>query len=220
MSWESTLEYYRIINESVNKRLKGHHSAKLLLFSLDFEEIVRLMNENKWVAIAEIIISAAKRLEKAGADFFLICTNTIHKVAEEVEGNVSIPLIHIVDETAKRIKEKGLKTVGLLGTKFTMEEKFYKERLRKHGITAIIPEKSERDYVDKVIFEELTFGIIKRSSRENLIRIIDNLISKGAEGIVLGCTELPLIIGQEDVDVPVFDTTKIHAESAVEYALD
>lgn len=219
MSWESTVEYYRIINETVNGKLGGHHSGKLILYSVDFDEIVKLMKKDDWKEISERIKEVAQRLEKAGADFILICTNTIHKVAEEVEKSINIPLIHIVDVTAEEIKKKGLKTVGLLGTKTTMEDNFYKIKLKEHGIEVIIPEKNERELVDRIIFDELCRGIINPSSKDALMKIIDKLQSKGAEGIILGCTELPLIIKQEDVEIPIFDTTAIHAKSAVELAL-
>ncbi|AEA47817.1 aspartate/glutamate racemase family protein [Archaeoglobus veneficus] len=219
MSWESTLEYYRIINETVKEKLGGLHSAKCIIYSVDFEEIEKLQHEGKWKELTEVMIDAAQRLEKAGADFVIICTNTMHKVAEEVQEGISIPLLHIADVTAEKIKEKGLRNVGLLGTKFTMEEDFYKKKLGESGIEVIIPEEDERVVVHSVIYNELCQGIIRQESKERFKEIIGNLVSKGAEGIVLGCTEIPLLIKQEDVDVPVFDTTTIHAKSAVEFAM-
>lgn len=220
MSWESTLEYYKIINELVKERLGGLHSAKILLYSVDFEEISELQHKGKWERLTEVMIDIAKRLEKAGAEFLLICTNTMHKMADDIQERISIPLLNIVDVTAQRIKELGLRKVGLLGTKFTMEDDFYKGRLaRKHGINVLIPDKKERQVVHDIIYKELCLGIIKQSSREKIMKIIDNLVKKGAEGIILGCTELPLIIRQEDCEVPLLDTTRIHAEAAVEYAI-
>jgi len=220
MSWESTLEYYRIMNEVINGKLGRLHSAKCIIYSFDFEEIEKLQCERKWKELAEIMIDAAQKLEKAGVDFIVICTNTMHKVADDVQKNINIPLLHIVDVTAEKIKEKGLKKVGLLGTKFTMEEGFYRERLKeKHGIDVVIPEEREREFVHRVIYDELCLGIVKHESKEEFRRIIENLVCNGAEGIVLGCTEIPLLVGQEDADVPIFDTTTIHAEAAIKFAL-
>ncbi len=220
MSWESTVEYYRIINEIVKDKLGGLHSAKILLYSVDFEEIAELQHEGRWKELAGIMAEIAKKLEGVGADLLLICTNTMHKMADDVQRQIGIPLLNIIDVTAERIKKLGLRKVGLLGTKFTMEDGFYKDRLaKKHGIEVIIPEEEERQVVHNIIYEELCLGVIKRSSKEEVRRIVGNLISKGAEGIVLGCTELPLLIKQEDCDVPLLDTTRIHAEAAVEYAV-
>jgi len=220
MSWESTLEYYRIINETVKERLGGLHSAKCILYSFDFAEIESLQREGDWDKLAEMLIDAAKKLEACGAGLIVICTNTMHKLADKVEAKINIPLIHIVDATAEKILEKNIKQVGLLGTRFTMEEPFYKRRLEeKYGIKVIIPNSKEREIVDRVIFEELVLGIIRQSSRERFKQIIYSLVDRGAEGIILGCTEIPLLIKQEDVTVPVFDTTTIHARAAVEFAL-
>jgi len=220
MSWESTLEYYRIINETVKERLGGLHSAKCILYSFDFAEIELLQREGDWDKLAEMLIDAAKKLEACGAGLIVICTNTMHKLADKVEAKINIPLIHIVDATAEKILEKNIKQVGLLGTRFTMEEPFYKRRLEeKYGIKVIIPNSKEREIVDRVIFEELVLGIIRQSSRERFKQIIYSLVDRGAEGIILGCTEIPLLIKQEDVTVPVFDTTTIHARAAVEFAL-
>jgi len=220
MSWESTIEYYRIINELVSKRLGGLNSGKILLYSVNFQEIADLQHENKWDELTEIMIDIAQKLEKAGADVVLICTNTMHKMADEVQKSINIPLLNIIDVTAEKIKEMGLKKVGLLGTKFTMEDDFYKGRLkRKHGIDVLIPDEEGRQIVHDVIYNELCKGIIKESSREKFKRIIADLASKGAEGVILGCTEIPLLIKQEDCDIPIFDTTMIHAEAAVNFAL-
>jgi aspartate racemase len=220
MSWESTLEYYKIINELVSKKLGALHSAKCLLYSFDFEEITEKQKAGKWGELGEMLGNAAENLEKAGADFVLICTNTMHKVAEDVQAKISIPLISIIDATAEDIQRKGLKKVGLLGTLFTMEDGFYSEQFSKHGIETVIPEREEREFIHNVIFSELCKGIFKEDSKERFLEIINGLIKKGAEGIVLGCTEIPLLIKQKDVEVPVFDTTEIHSKKAVELALE
>jgi aspartate racemase len=220
MSWESSLEYYRILNEKVKKELGGLHSAKTIMFSVDFEEIKNLQHEGEWAKLTEIMIGAAKSLEKAGAEMIVICTNTMHKMAPEVEKNISLPLIHIADATAQSIKNLKLKKVGLLGTKFTMEQAFYKNRLiEKHNIDVVVPNDEDRDLVHKIIYNELCLGNIKDSSKQEYIRIINNLIKDGAEGVILGCTEIPLLIKQEDVAIPIFDTTTIHAEIAVMEAI-
>jgi aspartate racemase len=216
MSWESSLEYYRIINQKVNQELGGLHSAKAILYSVDFAEIEILQHQNRWHELTAIMIDAAQTLEKAGADMILICTNTMHKTADDIQAAVGIPLIHIADAAAESIKEKSLKKAGLLGTKFTMEEDFYKQRLlSRYGIEVIIPEENDREIVHKIIYTELCRGQIKESSRRKYIRIIDKLVQEGAEGIILGCTEIPLLVKQEDISVPVFNTMKIHGESAV-----
>jgi len=220
MSWESSQEYYRIINETVKEILGGLHSAKIIMYSVDFEEIEKLQHQGKWKELTELMIDAAQRVEKGGADFVVICTNTMHKMADEVQKNIKIPLLHIADATAEKIQEKGLGKIGLLGTKFTMEEDFYKGRLKeKYGLDVIIPNEEERQIVHDVIYKELCIGEIKQSSKEQFKKIIQNLVSNGAEGIILGCTEIPLLIKQEDVEVPLFDTTMIHAKAAVEYAI-
>lgn len=216
MSWESSLEYYRIINEKIKKELGGLHSAKSIMYSVDFEIIKVLQHESKWDELTRIMIDAAISLEKAGADMVLICTNTMHKMANEVQDNINLPLIHIADATAQSIQKQGLKKVGLLGTKFTMEHDFYKNRLsEKHGLDVVIPNDEDKEIVHAIIYNELCLGNIKDSSKKEYIRIIGNLIRNGAEGIILGCTEIPLLVKQEDVSVPIFDTTTIHAESAV-----
>ena len=221
MSWESTQEYYRIINEEINKCLGGLHSAKIILYSVDFAEIEKSQHMNDWNKLTKNMIDAAKSLEKAGADFIVICTNTMHKMADDIERSTNIPLLHLGDATAKEIKKKNLNKVGLLGTKFTMEEGFYKKRLTdKSYAEVLIPDSDDREIVHKVIFKELCLGKVEQKSKENYIRIIDKLIKNGAEGIVLGCTEIPLLIKQNDISVPIFDTTTIHAKAAVDFSLN
>lgn len=220
MSWESSLEYYRIINETVKEKLGGFHSAKCLMYSVDFEEVEKLQRQGKWDEATDLMIDAAQRVKKGGADFVVICTNTMHKMAEEVQSSINIPLLHLADVTAERIKAQGLKKVGLLGTKFTMEEDFYKGRLiKKHGLEVMIPDDEEREVINNILYNELCMGEIKKISKDKFKKIIDNLVLKGAEGIILGCTEIPLLIDKEDYEIPLFDTTRIHAEEAVEYAL-
>jgi len=220
MSWESSLEYYRIINETVKEKLGGFHSAKCLMYSVDFEEVEKLQRQGKWDEATALMIDAAQRVKKGGADFVVICTNTMHKMAEEVQSSINIPLLHLADVTAERIKAQGLKKVGLLGTKFTMEEDFYKGRLiKKHGLEVMIPDDEEREVINNILYNELCMGEIKKISKDKFKKIIDNLVLKGAEGIILGCTEIPLLIDKEDYEIPLFDTTRIHAEEAVKYAL-
>lgn len=220
MSWESSLEYYRIINETVKEKLGGFHSAKCLMYSVDFEEVEKLQRQGKWEEATALMIDAAQRVKRGGADFVVICTNTMHKMAEEVQSSINIPLLHLADVTAERIKAQRLKKVGLLGTKFTMEEDFYKGRLiKKHGLEIIIPDDEEREVINNILYNELCMGEIKKISKDKFKKIIDNLVLKGAEGIILGCTEIPLLIDKEDYEIPLFDTTRIHAEEAVEYAL-
>jgi len=220
MSWESSLEYYRIINEGVKRKLGGLHSAKILMYSVDFEEIEKVQHQGKWDEATKLMIEAAQRLEKGGVDFVVICSNTMHKMSGEVQKNIGIPLLHIGDATAEKIKEASFKKVGLLGTRFTMEEDFYKGRLiGRYGLEVVIPDEKGRQIVHDIIYKELCLGVIKPSSKEQFCEIIQNLVRDGAEGIILGCTEIPLLIKQEDVKVPLFDTTRIHAESIVEYAL-
>lgn len=220
MSWESSSEYYRIINETVRERLGGLHSAECIMYSADFEEIENLQHQGKWEELTKLMINFAQKLEGAGAGFIVICTNTMHKMAEEVENNTNIPLLHIADATAEKIIEKGLGKLGLLGTNFTMEEDFFKKRLEeKYNIEVIIPSQNDRRIIDSVIYNELCLGIIKQSSKEKYKEVINRLISDGADGVILGCTEIPLLVSQGDVEMPVFDTTTIHAKSAVEFAL-
>jgi len=220
MSWESSLEYYRIINETVKEKLGGFHSAKSVMYSVDFEEVEKLQHQGKWDEATELMIDAAQKIERAGADFIVICTNTMHKMAEKVQNSIKIPLLHIADVTAEKIKAQRLKKVALLGTKFTMEEEFYKGRLlKKHGLEVIIPNEEERQIIHDILYDELCLGEIKKLSKDKFKKIIDNLVVRGAEGIILGCTEIPLLINQEDYEIPLFDTTTIHAKSAVEHAL-
>ena len=220
MSWESSLEYYRIINEQVKEKLGGLHSAKSLMYSVDFDEIEKLQHQGNWKEATKMMIDAAKRLEKGGADFVVICTNTMHKMADDVQNSIKIPLLHIADATAEKIKSQKLKKVGLLGTKFTMEEDFYKGRLiKKYRLNVLIPEEKDRQIVHDVIYHELCLGKINQDSKKQFIRIIQKLVDNGAEAVILGCTEIPLLIQQKDVKVKLFDTTRIHAETAVEYAL-
>lgn len=220
MSWESSVEYYRIANEEVKDRLGGFHSAKCLMYSVDFHEIEEMQHQGRWDEATKILIDAAQRVERSGADFIVICTNTMHKMAEEVEAAIGIPLLHIADVTAAKIKEEGLRKVGLLGTKFTMEQDFYKGRLiGKHGIDVIIPPGEERDAIHAILYGELCFGDIKSESKQKFHEVIAHLAARGAQGIVLGCTEIPLIVKQEDYEIQLFDTTAIHAKAAVDMAL-
>ena len=220
MSWESTAEYYRIVNQKVKERLGGLHSAKCVMFSVDFHEIETLQDQNQWDEAGRLMADAAENVEKGGADFFIICTNTMHKVADFVQQHVRIPLLHIADPTAKKIKAEAIQKIALLGTRFTMMEDFYKGKLvRDHGLEVIIPSDAEMDIIHKVIYDELCLGIINDASRDQYAEIIDHLVKKGAEGVILGCTEIGLLIKNVDSQIPVFDTTVIHAEAAVDYAL-
>lgn len=220
MSWESSLEYYRIINETIKEKLGGFHSAKCIMYSVDFEEIEKLQHQGKWDEATGLMIDAARRVEKGGADFVVICTNTMHKMADDVQESIHIPLLHIADVTADEIGKRGFKKVGLLGTRFTMEEDFYKGRLQeKHRLEIIIPDEEERQAIHNILYSELCMGEIKKISKEAFQKIIENLVARGAEGIILGCTEIPLLVKQEDYEIPLFDTTTIHARAAVEYAL-
>jgi len=206
MSWESSSEYYRLINQMVKERLGGLHSAECILYSVDFEAIEKLQHQGEWEELTKMMIKYARRLEDAGAELIVICTNTMHKMAEEVQNSVSIPLVHIADATAEAILAKGLTRVGLLGTKFTMEEEFYRNRLNeRYDIEVMIPPGSDRTVVDDVIYRELCRGIIKKSSKEKFRKIINTLARDGSQGVILGCTEIPLLVGQDDVDVPLFE---------------
>lgn len=218
MSWESTVSYYRIINEEVKKRLGGLHSAKILLHSVDFEEIERFQSTGQWEKCGEILGEAARGLEAAGADFILICTNTMHKVAPQVASMIRIPILHIADATADELEKNRVRHVGLLGTKYTLKQDFYKKRLTDRGFDVLIPDMEEVDRVNRVIFEELCLGEIKEESRQSFQRVIENLKEKGAEAVILGCTEIGLLIRQSDVSVPVFDTAVIHAKAAARLA--
>lgn len=220
MSWESTLDYYRTINETVKLKLGNLHSAKCILYSVDFEKIEILQHENKWDELTCIMIDIAKKLKNAGADFIVICTNTMHKMAGDIEEKAQIKVLHIAEATGKEIVKRKIKKVGLLGTNFTMEQDFYKKVLNDNfNIDVIIPSGKEREIIHKVIYNELCKGIINEASKDEYIKIINSLALNGAEGIILGCTEIPLLIKQEDIDITVFDTTTIHSISAVEFAL-
>lgn len=220
MSWESSVEYYRIINEEIKNRLGGLHSAKCLLHSVDFAEIERYQAEGDWESAGKILGEVASSLEKAGAEFIVICTNTMHKVIDFIEAEITIPVLHIADATANQIKKSNLTTVGLLGTKYTMEQDFYKSRIEGNGIRVLVPHDTEREMINKVIYEELCLGNIKQSSKDYYKEVIKNLVANGAEGIILGCTEIGLLVKQEDSEVPLFDTTKIHAIESINIALE
>ncbi|AXK18183.1 aspartate/glutamate racemase family protein [Bacillus toyonensis] len=220
MSWESTSEYYRILNEEIKSRLGGLHSAKCLINSVDFEEIERFQSNGDWDGAGEVLGNAAYSLQKGGADFIIICTNTMHKVVEKIKENINIPVLHIADTTAKEIKRKGIQTIGLLGTKYTMEQDFYKSRIEENNIKVIVPVEKNREKLNEIIYTELCLGKITSQSREYYKRVIEELVQKGAQGIILGCTEIGLLIKQEDVLVPIFDTTFIHAMEAVNVALE
>ena len=219
MSWESTVSYYQEINRLVNSQLGGLHSAKICLYSVDFAEIEAFQRSGEWDKAADALKHAAQSLEDAGADFLLICTNTMHKVAAQVASAVAIPLLHIADATAIAVKAAGYKTVGLLGTKFTMEQPFYKTRLtEQHGLNVLVPDEQAREQVHQIIYNELCLGKVLPESREQYRQIIGQLIEQGAEAIILGCTEISLLVSQQDSTVPLFDTTSIHAQSAAELA--
>ena len=220
MTWESTDLYYRWINQFVKAKLGGLHSARIAMLSVDFQEIAELQHSDNWNRAGEILSEAARHIEAAGADFLVICTNTMHKVAPQIERAINIPILHVADATARRIKEQKMKTVGLLGTSFTMEQDFYKGRLSdEHGLTVIIPSESDRRIANSVIYTELCHGIVNDDSREQFLEIIDRLSRRGAEGIIEGCTEIVLLVQQEHTDIPLFDTTAIHAQEAVSVAL-
>ncbi|MGX1265498.1 aspartate racemase [Rossellomorea marisflavi] len=220
MSWESSSEYYRLINQGINRKLGGHHSAKSIMVSVDFEEVKHYQHIGKWDKATELMIEGAQQIERGGADFLLICTNTMHKMADDVQKAIGIPLLHIADATAQSIKDAGLTKIGLLGTAFTMEETFYKGRLSSHhGLEVVVPEQDDRQLVHDIIYRELCLGKIVSESRRDYQQVIGKLIDKGCQGVILGCTEISLLIKQGDVAVPLFDTTEIHAEAAVAYAL-
>ncbi|BEI22818.1 MULTISPECIES: aspartate/glutamate racemase family protein [Vibrio] len=220
MSWESTLSYYKAINEGVKAALGGLNSAQICLYSVNFEPIEKLQHEGKWDETAQLLAQAAKSVEAGGADFLLICTNTMHKVAPEIEAQISIPILHIADATAKQLQQDGIERVGLLGTRFTMEQEFYKGRLQQQfGIDVLIPDAEQRQQVHRVIYEELCLGTIRPESRAQYVEIVEDLHRRGAQAVILGCTEIALLIQQHDTDVPLYDTTKIHAEQAVQLAL-
>lgn len=220
MSWESSLEYYRIINQTVREKLGGSHSAPSVMVSLDFAEIETFQNAGKWVDAGALMAQAARQIERAGGDFLVICTNTMHLLAEEVQSKIQIPLLHIADATAQAVRARGLQTLGLLGTRFTMEKEFYRGRLAdKHGLTVVIPEQPDREIIHRVIYQELVKGEIREDSRESYLRVIDGMRERGVQGIILGCTEIGLLIKQRHLSLPIFDTAEIHARKAVETAL-
>lgn len=220
MTSESSAEYYKLINTFVREELGGNHSAKSVMVSVDFGEMEPLMEAGEWEKLKSELLKTAVSIEKGGADFLVICTNTIHKFADHIENSISIPVLSIIDATAEKIKRMGFKTIGLLGTRFTMEEEFYKGRLlEKHGINSVIPNEADRKAIHRVIMEELSIGVINDSSRIKYLDIINNLSEMGAEGVILGCTEIPLLVKSDDCDIPLFDTTTIHARAAVDHAL-
>jgi aspartate racemase len=220
MSWESTASYYRAINQGIKSHLGGFHSAKIVLISVDFAEIEQLQHAGDWDKTADILSNAARSLETAGADFFLICTNTMHIVAEQVEAAVNIPLLHIADATGQQLVKDGISKVGLLGTRFTMEQEFYKNRLVEcHGIEVIVPTPLERQLVHQVIYDELCLGHILDNSKNQYVDIINRLTKQGAQGVILGCTEISLLVKPEHTKVALYDTTQLHAQTAVELAL-
>lgn len=220
MSWESSIEYYRIINQKVREKLGGTHSAKSVMVSVDFAEIEILQRERRWAEATRLLIDAAKHLEAAKADFVVLCTNTMHKMADDIIKSISIPFLHIADATAQKVIDSGFSTIGLLGTRFTMEEDFYKGRLSKnYGLNVLIPDESDRLIIHRVIYDELVRGVILPESRNSFLSIIEKLIAGGAQGVILGCTEIGLLVKNGDCEVPLFDTTRIHAEAAIEFAL-
>lgn len=220
MSWESSAEYYRLLNELVRERLGGLHSARCVLHSVDFAEIEELQSAGEWERAGEILARVAKGVEAAGADLVLICTNTMHKVADQVAAAVSVPLLHLGDATAEAVRDRGIRRVALLGTAFTMEQDFYRDRLRAHGLDVLTPDAAGRALVHRVIYEELCLGVVKDESRRAYQDVIAALVGEGAEGVILGCTEIELLIRQEHSPVPVFPTTRLHAEAAVTAALE
>lgn len=220
MSWESTIPYYRHINEAVKAHLGGLHSARVILFSVDFHDIEQLQHAGKWDEAGIVLASAANALERAGADFIVVCTNTMHKVAPAIEAAVRIPLLHIADPTAQAIKRAGLHTVGLLGTRFTMEQAFYRDRLQHdHGINVLVPAAADREAVHRIIYDELCLGQVRDASRDVYRAVIARLVAQGAQAVILGCTEISLLVGADDAAVPLFDTTAIHAHAAADHAL-
>jgi len=220
MTWHSTVDYYRLINEGVHERLGGSHSAELLLLSIDFEPVEEMQGRGDWAGMGRLMSEWARRLEAAGAEGLVICTNTMHRLAGEVAGAVRIPLLHIADATAAAVKAAGLGTVGLLGTRYTMELDFYRGRLEKeHGLRVLIPEEPGRTAVHDIIYRELAYGKILEESRRAYLAVIDELVRRGAQGVILGCTEIPLLVKEKDSPIPVFDTTALHAAAAVDFAL-
>jgi aspartate racemase len=219
MSWESSAEYYRLLNEEVRERLGGLHSARCVLYSVDFAEVEQMQVAGRWDDAAELLLAAGQALARAGADFVVLCTNTMHKVADRLTAELPVPLLHLADTTAQAVRAAGLDPVGLLGTAFTMEQDFYRDRLASHGLEVLVPEPADRRLVHAVIYEELCLGIVKESSRAAYREVIGRLVEAGARGVILGCTEIELLIGQSDSPVPVFPTTRLHARAAVDLAL-
>ncbi|HEC1650080.1 aspartate/glutamate racemase family protein [Yersinia massiliensis] len=221
MSWESTIPYYRMINQQVKEQLGGLHSAKIILYSVDFHEIEQLQAKGDWQTAAQVLSDAAVSLKRAGAEVVVVCTNTMHKVADDIEAASGLPLLHIADATAAQIKHQGIRKIGLLGTRYTMEQDFYRGRLtEKHDIEVITPDSADREIINRIIYEELCLGVINEHSRQEYRRIMKTLEQKGAQGIIFGCTEITLLVNAQDATVPVFDTTAIHAKAAAEYALE
>ncbi len=220
MSWESTVSYYQIINREIKEKLGGFHSSKCILYSVDFHEIEECQSSGEWDKSADILTNAALSLEKAGADFIIICTNTMHKVADAIQKKLHVPLLHIAEVTAEELLKNSVTNVALLGTRYTMEQDFYKSKLIDHGIKVIIPEENDREFINHTIFQELCLGIMNEASRQQLLSICSKLYDQGAQGIILGCTEIGLLINQESVDIPLFDTTLIHAKSAARYSME
>lgn len=218
-TWLSTIDYYRYINEGINEKTGGKEYAKCIIYSFNFTDIRKLTEVDDWDSILKMVTHACKNLEQSGAEAIVLCANTIHHIADGLQKNISIPIIHIAEETAKEIKKKNLKRVALLGTRFTMEFSFYKTKLSEHNIETIIPDEDDRRFIHSSIFDELALNIFKPETKEQYITIINGLVDRGAEGVILGCTEIPLLIKQEYLEVPAFDTTKIHANAAVDFAL-
>lgn len=214
MSWESTVSYYQIINEIIKEQLGGLHSAKIILYSVDFSEIEECQSKGEWDTSAIILANAAIKLEQAGADYIVICTNTMHKVAPSIQKEIKIPIVHIAEATAEILKKNNVKKIALLGTKYTMTQDFYKEKIHQNGIEVMIPNKEDIEIVNNVIYDELCLGKIRDESRREYVRIIDSLKDDGAEGVILGCTEIGLLVNQEDSSMPIYDTTQIHAQAA------
>lgn len=220
MSWESTVGYYQIINRTIKEQLGGLHSAKCILFSVDFDEIEQCQASGNWEKSAHILMQAAQSLEKAGADFIVICTNTMHKVADKIQSSVSIPLLHIAEVTARELIKNGITRVALLGTKYTMEQEFYKSKLVAQHIDVLIPDEHDREFINDTIYHQLCVGIISKESKTGFLKIVDKLAEQGAQGVILGCTEIGMLIQNGDTPTPLFDTTEIHAKSAALYALE
>ena len=219
MSWESTAEYYRLANELVRESRGGYHSARIVLTSVDFADVERLQVAGEWEVAGELLAAEARRLQAAGADLVVLCTNTMHKVADAVVGAIDVPFLHLADTTADAVRAASVRRVGLLGTRFTMEQPFYRDRLAEHGLDVLVPDEAGREVVHRVIYDELVHGVVRPESREAYVAVMAGLVERGAEGIVLGCTEIELLVGAEDTSVPVFPTTRLHVEAAVAAAL-